>query len=473
MIWLMTLALAGEPRVITLEDALKASAEANPSLRRTEIAIEQAAADLRAARGVFDPTLRIDGGWDTSQSFVSSSFLPEPIRNTQTGWNLNTTLSATAPTGTGVSLSGDFRGSRNQGLNFAGVPTDRRVTDETFSVGLTQELLRGIRLGYNLQKTRTAREGMSIAELELEKARSETEAATAKAYWMWVQQVRLAEIARASVAVAEEALRVGAAKVDAGELAPLERTRLEAALVQARTSALDATDAAQQASDALLVLMGEAPGTALEPGSAVGDPPIVNLDPIKVAETAIAQNLDLTLTRARIDSARYVVTDSRHQLWPTLQARVDGGVTATQIVEEGVDDQSAVLPQIAVGGTFTVPLGNRAASGQLQRASAQVALLQTTLVEQEHQLRADVERQVRVLTAARQKVDLADMNVRLAEETLRSEEALQAAGRSILKDVLEARDGVSKAQAEAVRARTEVRVAEVELGRLVGVVGEP
>ncbi|HMV66329.1 MAG TPA: TolC family protein [Myxococcota bacterium] len=467
MMWLVALALAGEPRMLTLEDALAGAAEANPAVVRTQLAATQAEADVRAAWGGFDPTLSLNGGWNTSSNLSFLPFLPTPLQSSQSGWNLATTLQATAPTGTGVRLTGEIDGSHQQGDSFQG-PFERRTLSGTGSIGLSQELLRGVRLGYNLQRVRRAREGLSLAELELEKVRAETRAATARAYWTWVQQVRLAEIASVSVAVAEEALRVGAAKVEAGELAPLERTRLEAALVQARTTSLDASHAARQSADALLVLMGEASGAELAPGSAVGEPSLLTLDDAAVAETAASQNLDVAIARARVDAARLALADAKHTMWPSLQATVDGGVTANRVTEVGEDPTRGNFPQFAVGGTFSMPLGNRAALGQLQRAGSELALQETALAEAERQLRADVDQQLRVLRSARQKVELADANVRLADETLRAEEALAAAGRAILKDVLEARDGLDKARAEAVRARVEVRLAEVELERLTG-----
>jgi outer membrane protein TolC len=83
-------------------------------------------------------------------------------------------------------------------------------------------------------------------------------------------------------------------------------------------------------------------------------------------------------------------------------------------------------------------------------------------------VRSQVEQQVRALVSARELVGLADANLRLAEETLAAEDALASVGRSILKDVLEARAAVDAARVEAIRARVDARVAEVELLRLQG-----
>jgi outer membrane protein TolC len=94
----------------------------------------------------------------------------------------------------------------------------------------------------------------------------------------------------------------------------------------------------------------------------------------------------------------------------------------------------------------------------------QEALLSDAIVG----VRIAVAQQLRVLTAAATRIDLADVQVRLARQTLASEEAMHDAGRSLLQDVLEARAAVDSAEAAAVRARTDFRIATVELQRLQG-----
>ena len=91
-----------------------------------------------------------------------------------------------------------------------------------------------------------------------------------------------------------------------------------------------------------------------------------------------------------------------------------------------------------------------------------------TVRELERSIRSQVEQQVRALSTARRSVELADANHRLAEETLRAEEALAEVGRAIQKDVLEARTEVARTRAEAAKARTDYRLAQTELLRLQG-----
>jgi len=126
------------------------------------------------------------------------------------------------------------------------------------------------------------------------------------------------------------------------------------------------------------------------------------------------------------------------------------------------------FPNLSVGGVLSVPLGNHAARGERSRTLASMHSQEIALAEQERQIGAQVAQQVRVLNSAQQRVELTDINVRLAEETLTSEETLAEVGRAIQKDVLEARNSVESARAEAVKARTDYQLALIELKRLQG-----
>lgn len=466
--WLLSVALAGDIQLLTYEDALKATVEANPALQRAALSVAEARASYRSALGQFDPTLAVTGGWDQKKSLQFQAPFPDPFNSQFTSWNLGATLSGTAPTGTTVKLDGRMFEFLQQIEADQGQFT-QKYFQPSFTLGLSQELLKGLRTKFNLQNVRRANEGQSSTQLQVEIARQDALTATAKAYWTWVQAVELAEIAHHSVGVAEEALRVGAVKVTAGELAPVERTRLEAAVVQAKSAVIGADHTVGQSLDQLLLLMGQQPGQDLHPASAVGDAEGYDLDAAKAVDVAMQQSADLALARTRVDQAQLAVADARHATWPTLTATFEGGFN-------GGDGESWAraykyldgFPTVSLGGTFAVPLGNRAATGALQKASVVVATAEANLAEQERQIAANVTEQVRVLVAAQSQVELAEVNVRLAEETLQAEEALQGVGRAILKDVLESRDAVEKARAELVRAKTGVRLAEVELKRLQG-----
>jgi outer membrane protein TolC len=478
---LSSTAVAGE--VLTLEDAVQRALATNPNLQNAELRMERSGEDVSAALGTFDPTLSLQGGWGLSRD-VGPPFpgFPAVVQSRSESWDASAAVSASAPTGTSATVTGTFRGNENTTLNEDGTPLSgeaslflsplqRNTVPGNLSLSLTQQLLKGVRLSYNLQNVRRARANETIADLEFSRARQQAIADTARAYWTWVHRAEVARISKESVEVAEENLRVGAARVDAGEAAPVERTRLEAALIQARTTALDAENEAARTADDLLVLMGEMPGGDIEPGTRPGDVPGLELDPARAVDVALEQGFDVAIARQNLELTLMEQANARHDLWPTLSLTGTAGF-GSGVFETESDGAIVTADQtslnVGVRGQFSMPLGNRAAASAARRTNVDVRLAKQSVVDTEGATRAAVHQAVRLLLSAQAKVELADINLQLAQETLAAEEALFDAGRTLLRDVLESRRAVDEAAGEAVRARTDYRVAVIELLRLQG-----
>ena len=470
---LLAPASASAERLITYEEALEASLRANPTLAAASLSREAAEASLIAARGIFDPLFSFTGRYAFSKTVGFTQGYPFTAESNT--WDLRTTVSGTAPTGTTWNMStGIDRNfstfSTDFGLSGSEVDNVQDAYTSNLTLSLTQELLKGHRLAYNMENVTLSNQAFDQAELTLEKTRQDTLANTAAAYWNWVYLFSIWQIAEDSVDTAEEGLRVGALKVDAGELAPVERTRLEAAVVEARSSALDAQNSAAEAADSLLLLLGDVPGQEIRPATDVGRVPMLTLDDQRAIDVAVEQSLDLALARAQLEQARFRHANRRHGMLPSLSATAATGVVG-QDESLGASLSGMFVnsyPFVNLSGVFSVPLGNRVARGDRAGALADVQTQEVALQEQERALRAQVKQQLRLLASAWQKMELSDANVRLAEEMLVAEEALFDVGRTILKDVLEARTEVDRTRAEAVRARTDYRQAQVELLRLQG-----
>lgn len=462
-------------RPVTYREALEAALDANPTLQRSQLSRDQAQAGLVAASGGFDPIYNANAFYakSTSQQFFPG-FGSQSFDNRS--WGLTNSVSGTAMTGTTLELSHNFRYNQYENPltdefgNPAGVVAVERYNGD-LTASVTQKLLRGLSFKYNLENVTVARRNVDVADLSLEQMRQDTLARAAQAYWTWVYQASVAEIQRNSVAVAQEALRVGELKVDAGELAPVEKTRLQAALVQAQANALESENQAEQAANDLLLTMGERPDQALVPATPAGDVPTWELDVDKAIEVAKAQNLDLVVARANLETAEIQRKNGAHGRLPDLSATLELGRTV-----QNAEDAATAMdlfgtpsdPTLLVSGNLTVPLLNRSARGLSQQDQVLVAQRRSELEELERSIAAQVEQQVRTLQSARRRVELADANVALAEQTLAAEQALSDAGRSIQKDVLEARTEVDRTRAEAAKARTDYRVAQTELLRLQG-----
>ncbi|MGC6491400.1 MAG: TolC family protein [Myxococcota bacterium] len=464
---LCSLAVASEP--LTLGEALRGALEANPDFRTAELNLSQAEADVIAARGAFDPTLSLSTGYDQSSSLFFLTGFPDPFDVDSSGWNAASTLNATLPTGTSITFDSRLRQSRSEFVGFTGDVDQQLQFVPSFTATVSQDLLRGVKMSFNLQQVKSAALSRDRSELQLVAAQQQVLADVARAYWAWVYQAELAQIGRDSVAAAEEALRVARLKVEAGEQAPLEEMRLSAALVQAQTNALDANNAADDAGDQLLLLIGRAPGVDVMPASMPGDAPSVALDASEVARAARDGNLDLAVARTQVEEARLALAAARHGQLPSLSADLSGGFAGGNDESWGAAfTQLDGFPTFSVGGRFDVPLGNRAAVGQTRRAEAALRIAEQALARSEREIQASAATQSRTVSSAREKVALADANLALSEQTLAAQQALYDAGRIILSEVLDARAEVERTRAEAIKARTDFRLAEVELLRLQG-----
>jgi outer membrane protein TolC len=241
--------------------------------------------------------------------------------------------------------------------------------------------------------------------------------------------------------------------------------------VQAQQDELAAAIAADRAADDLLLLMGEEPGQDLVPATPIGEVPPLTLEVDAAVEVGMAQNLDLAVARAEVEMARSDHAQAKHGKLPLLSATASAGIGATDTTPGGAISgifKEDAFPFVTLGGEFSVPLGNRALKGQEQQAGAALYRSELDLESLERTIRSQVEHQVLLLQQAGRTVELADVNVRLADETLAAEEALERAGRAIQKDVLEARTAVFRARAEAAKARADYRLAQTELLRLQG-----
>lgn len=462
---------------LSYEQAVSAVLSQNPTLVRSELDVDRAEASLMAAWGGFDPNFSASGSW--RKSTQKGFFQGFPYASNSSSWSAAAGLTGFAPSGTSYSLTTGLDRNYSRYVTDFGVGENESIQDAYTSdvaVSVSQQLLRGFRLSDNLRYVRTAERTRDATTLLAEQQRQSIIYEAAAAYWAWAYATKAAEIAKDAEATAVEAERVGALRRKAGDLAPLELTRLEAAVVTAKTSRVEAERSAASSERALLLLMGEDSGTSHEPSSNLHDIAPMDVDTAIFVERALRSNPEVAIARQQFDSAKLDATYARHDVLPSLTANASAGIgaqdeTAGQAIA-GLTSDSA-FPFVSLGGELSVPIGNRAARGQRDAAEASVHAAESRVQEAERTVRSQVADAVDALRAAWQRVELADSNLRLADQTVTAEEAIAKAGDSVLKDVLEARTGLAQARAEAERARADYRLAEVALLRLEGGLGTP
>lgn len=478
---LLSPALALAERPLTYRDVLQGALEAEPGLMAASASYLQSEASFLAAQGRWDPTLNLDASYGRRNN--KDFFNGFPYSSNSDFWNSKIELTGQLPTGTTYTLDSSVNRNLSTFLTDFGVGGNQEQVQDAFRAGMnvsiTQQLLKGHRLSYNLSAITRARQQRSQDELRLEQARQQALANAAQAYWNWSYQQSRVQISSDEVTAAKEALRVGRLRLEEGELAPLDVTRLEASAVQAEQTLLDARLSARETADQVLLLMGRRPGEDVLPASRPEDVPVIQVDLDAALDVAMEQNLDVLLSRLQHQGTEQDAKDARHAMLPSLSVTGQAGL-GTQDTTDRSDNPSLgyavgalftdeAFPNASVSGRLSVPLGNRAARGERDRAAAATQSQERAVLEQERRTQSEVAKQVAQIRASEKRIALADANLRLARQTLEAEEALSQAGRKIDRDLLDARKEVSRTAAEAEKARTDYRYAVVELQRLLGV----
>lgn len=459
---------AGE---LSYDEALQRALDKNPELLGSGFSQQSAEGALLAARSPYDPMLSASLGYAGSKSESTQEF--GEVLSDFKNLSFDSTISQFVSTGTSLSLGLSGNQSRfRYELRDSGivVESDEPQWSTDLSATVRQDLLEGLSRAYNLQSVRQASRSVEAAELSLAATRQQVLADTASAYWNLYQAQRLAEIAEQAVAVAEEERRIVLAKVDAGDLAPVEKSRVEAAVIQARSSLLDARNAAQAAAEAVQLVAGAEPDGQVTAVTAPAEPVALDLDDQAIVAEALANNPDLRSARMSEEGADLDLRDAKHGRLPSLAAVGSYTLKGYETSFGGALGEmgTADLHDWYIGGELSTPLGNRSDRGSVMQKEASLATLRISRQAQERAVEQSVRSQIRSVESARLKLDLALANLDLAEQTLGAERALQDAGRALQKDVLASIKTVDDAKVAVEQARVDHALAVVELMRLRG-----
>jgi cobalt-zinc-cadmium efflux system outer membrane protein len=467
MMLVAELAVAGE--LLTYEATLQRAAERAVGAQTAAADVDSAEGVLLAARAAFEPQLSLGGSYFSSANEGQFQF-GEYTSNT-TGLNASAGMAGFAATGTSWSLDFDVNQSDT---SFKVKDLDQEFGDPAWqsklALSVSQALLEGHRMTWNLRAVRSAASELSAAELAKDAARQQAMADAATAYWTLHYQRRLVEIGAASLEASTEQARVVRALVEAGKLAPVEGTRTDAALAQAERALLEARAAAALADDALQSLLGLPLAEEVELGSVPPLPPDAAVDAEGVVDVVREGNRELRIARNAVEAAELAAKDARLALLPELGASGSIALRGYEADFSGALSEMAAakLPEWSAGLSLSLPLLNRADRGAAGMAEAALARARLQLSALEASTEQSARAQVRTLDAARRNVELAELNVRLAGETLSAETARLTEGRSLQKDVIAARRELDQARADAEKARTDWVIARVELERLEG-----
>jgi len=458
--------LAGEKAFekISLKSAVEQALINNLNLKLQQQEIQAAEGEAFAARGRFDILLAAEAGGQGEE--MTPIILGGAEKEKSAKWNVSTAKLFT--TGTTVKF----------GWNNNSYDSDSPWTQFNPSyksglfLGISQPLLQGFGQKVQTAQLRAAEKRLEAAIHQVDSQAANLAALVKQAYWTLVFAWENIKVQELSLTLAGKLLEETGEKINAGKLAPVDIYQPQSEVAKREERLISAERAIGVAEDELKLLLNSEDW--LSSYKPVDKPPTepVKLDLPKILENALQNRPDIKAADLDTEAARIQQESATDRLRPNLT--IKGGVGLNGTNDEYKDSVSNSLGNPdnlwQVGLTFSMPLENSTAKGDLQTARARYSksrinarLLRQRIKKTVRTTVRDVELAIKAVEATR-KTSLATLK-RLEAEQIKFE-----SGRSTTLDVLIAQDAYSKALSQENLTYVTYANTLAELDRIQGLI---
>jgi outer membrane protein len=467
----------GEPRRLSLAEAVRLAVENNPGIRaRAELSQDAAWAEY-GATGAFDPKFRLGSNASRIKSPSGSALASGKPTFEEQAVRSYASLSKVFRTGAQVELAWQNQIVDTNSVFYVINPR----YDNRLILSLRQPLLRNFwgsdeNTTVLIAKSQAA-ESLASFEAEL----SNFTSGVISVYWGYLQAAAELEVSRRSVALARELVRDAEAKVDVGMLAPVAVKEALADAAAREEKAIVAENSMDVAGRDLQheVMIGAADEKAPELVLPVEEHLVtpVELDRAELMRTAAECRGEIRAAAYALDRARTVERNARNQRLPRFdivghygQLGLAGDAKPVVNPDTGEieyspydGDMSDSLEQwgdedfndYAVGFELEVPFGNAEGRAAVVRAEIEVRRASRELEQTISTVALDVDRAIADVSSAAKRVTASKAARELAEENLRNQTRRFELGAVTTKDVLDFQEKLAEAQAAEVRAITD------------------
>jgi outer membrane protein TolC len=340
-------------------------------------------------------------------------------------------------------------------------------------LNVTQPLLRDFWLQPNTAQLRIATKNRAIAGHALVNQVISTVTAVQNAYFELVYAIENEKAKKEDLNRSRSLLADNRKRVEVGTMSPLDITLAEAGAAEREEAVIVAARAIVDRENDLkrLILpdVTEWRGLSLVPA----EYPVVQmreLDFDRSMRAALAQRPDYRQAREEVEKRGILVAYQRNQLWPRLDLAGSFGLNARG---ENIGDWAGNLAsgdarQWGVGIFVSIPIGNREARAKyhISQLEAEQALLRLKRAEQ--QILVELDNVIGQVQTNLKRLDATRASSRLAEESLRAEEAKFRAGASTSFLVLQAQSQLASARSAEIRAQADYNKSLVALDQAEG-----
>lgn len=448
---LLRVGIHAQPAVLTLREAVAEALTKNDRILDQADALALADLDLDLARSTFRPKIVPNIFGSFGQTDLASQHYRVDVSQ-QLTWGTEMRLGV----GTATSQIPDPNGG-----------DDVRFYNADTTLLVTQPLLRGF-------GSTVVRRALSSAELRHEAAerqrlaiRRQVTIETASAYYQLVAQHALVSVAQASVERGQKLFEAAEAKLAAGLVSQLDVLRAQQLRVGAEYQLADALAGLEGASDALLLVMGRAPGERLTVEKEIPQRPEDALDLDEAVRTALGARVELQNMSDAVDEATARVAASRNQLLPQfdLNLAMTRRQTATGFLE------SFGLDRFRLATFFTIGMPVDRAS---QNTAYKQAVLERERRERERvaltrRIEVEVRREVRLRDRLARAVAAAQTSVELSRQEVEVAQLRYDRGLSNNLDLVAAEGALLAAQGRRISALAQSAVQRLQLEAAIGI----
>jgi outer membrane protein len=488
-----SIAEAQEP--ITLVDATARALQRNIDIRLDREAVSVAEFRELRAQGSYDWGLKADASERHHLDPIVTLFSGAPagdVTPSNTDFNSSISLNRLFTSGTTVTASASV--GRDMTNSFFTLFAPAYLT--SIGAQVRQPLFRNL-------ETDAARTQLRITALDRQKSNAELQqqvqnvvASVEQAYWTLVAARREEDVRRDSVALAEQQRADTQARIDARTAATLDIAQPIAEVERRRGDYLAARESVMRAERTLKLLMSDDPAdpiwnqTLVPSGPLEAEPRAVDVQ--RALANAMTHRPELVSLGADVSAAEAQIALARDALKP--QVDIVGGYTMRGLAGthnlETVTFPGVISPfpeilagalgtsydalfrqrfmDASIGVSVEVPLGRRAARGDLGVAQVQQRQASLQLLKLRDRIVVDVLDAATALDTAVSRIQAARAGLEAANTQLMSEQLRFNAGASTNFLVLTRQNDLEQAQLTEISAATQYQRALTEFARATG-----
>jgi len=446
------------PRILTLEELIKAVDLFHPKLRGADISRRIATAKRLEKQGAFDPL--IFAGYDYLR--FNTEFDPKTLRGKPASSNL-TDAGIEILTRTGLKVGAGAR------YNLGKIKAPFSPTGDAgeYFLSFKMPLLRGFRINEKAAAEQQALLGEPLAEAQFQQVRLELLLKAAEAYWDWVGArqklevtVNLLELAKFRAGAVRDRVRAGDLPEIDGVEAELEVQRREGARVKAERDL--------QKSSFKLSLFLWSPNGLPSPIPEPANAPLSMAAPIPYSDdqfafgqrTALDRRPELKALALNNEITQIDLNLARNQKLPALDLVFSPGRDA---------GLGSIGNTIKAGASFSLPLRQRTAEGLITQATLKIQKLALDIANERQRITTEVIDAVSAINTATSRYVATLAEVNLARQIEEGERTRFELGDSTLflvnqreRATAEARIKLIEIQAEYEQAVASFRAATVQ-----------